>query len=139
MNATYNGKKYIILIFDRKFAYRMYLCSKTWQMNTTIRIQHIWISLGTKFHLNQIVLSISTEFTKKWYSVFLGQRKNLSITIEFSLFELIKTPNIILNSEFWTKFFCFTQKEYFWSKREKLIIVIEFSMFWISLDPKFYL
>ena len=31
------------------------------------RLQYIWISLGTKFHLKQTISDFWTKFTQKWY------------------------------------------------------------------------
>ena len=50
------------------------------------RIQHTLIILGPKFHLEQTILSFWTRFAQKGYSQ--PKRKNLNITIEFSIFEL---------------------------------------------------
>ena len=63
------------------------------------RIQYIWISLQTKFHLNQTILSFWNKFAQKWY--FWSKRENLHAAIKFSIFELVYIPAVILNGLFW--------------------------------------
>ena len=60
------------------------------------RVHHIWNSLGTKFHHNQTILPFWTKFAQKRYCR--SERENLNITIEFSIFELIWSPDFTLNN-----------------------------------------
>ena len=62
------------------------------------RIQYICISLQTKFHLNQTILSFWNKFAQKWY--FWSKRENLHAAIKFSIFELVYIPAVILNGLF---------------------------------------
>ena len=65
-NSTYSNLgtklhiKQAIMIFRVKFAKKFYFQSKTNEHNQTI--QHIWISLGIKFHLNKTVLPFWNKF-----------------------------------------------------------------------------
>ena len=85
------------------------------------RIQHIWISLDTKFHLNQTILPFWTKFPQKW--VFWPKIKNLIITIDLSIFAVVFILNKIWIS--WT----FAQNRYFGPRTGQMYIKIEPSKF----------
>ena len=103
------------------------------------RIQHIRISLSTKFHLKLLILIFSTKFAqkrisgqkpKKWTSQ--KQKKSehhhwiLHIPIGLAIKFQLKLIILIL----WTKF---AQKGYFRSKTKKANITIEFCIFQLDL------
>ena len=54
-------------------------------------IQHIWISAGTKFQLQLIILTFWTKFAQKGY--FHSKAKKENSIIEFCIFELVLVTN----------------------------------------------
>ena len=61
------------------------------------RIQDIRISLDSKFHLKQTILSFWTKFAQTGYSQ--NKLEKVNITIEFSIFELFQMPNFNLRRQ----------------------------------------
>ena len=91
-NFTHHRK---ILIFSTKFAQKC--ISGTQQNKATLPSSSPYLnSLGTKFHHNQTILPFWTKFAQKRYCR--SERENLNITIEFSIFELIWSPDFTLNN-----------------------------------------
>ena len=76
------------------------------------QIQHIWIGLSTKFHLKKTILFFWTKFAPKGY--LQSKTEKVNITMEFSIFELVKMPSFILKRKFW----------YFWSKSVAKVLFI---------------
>ena len=91
-NFTHHRK---ILIFSTKFAQKC--ISGTQQNKSTLPSSSPYLnSLGTKFQHNQTILPFWTKFAQKRYCR--SERENLNITIEFSIFELIWSPDFTLNN-----------------------------------------
>ena len=91
------GTSYTILKNTQFSFFRFPVQNRTYQNRAYEhhhRIQHIWISLDTKFHLNQTILPFWTKFPQKW--VFWPKIKNLIITIDLSIFAVV----FILNRKF---------------------------------------
>ena len=55
------------------------------------------ISLGNK--LKEIILIFWTKFTQNGF--FRSKLENVSMTIEFSIFEIVYIPNFSLKRQFW--------------------------------------
>ena len=60
---------------------------------------HIGISPCTKFRLKQLTLNFRTKFAQKEY--FGSKTKEVNITIEFFVFELVIVPNFSWNRQYW--------------------------------------
>ena len=72
--------------------------TKTKQTKTTIEFP-ICIRLSTEFQIKLAILIFGEDLPKQGIS---GQkRKNVNITIEFYIFELVSLPNMSLNWQFW--------------------------------------
>ena len=57
-------------------------------------IRYIWVSLGTKFHLDQTILLFWIKFAQKRYSR--SKIGSLDITIIFRIFRIIYVPNLFI-------------------------------------------
>ena len=103
------------------------------------QIQHIRITLSTKFHYKQTVLIFWTRCGQKGH--FQSKEWQKGVTTEFSIFRLVQDLSrfitkicldlcwFILNRQFWFFLTTFAPKGYFQSKIENTSITIEFSIF----------
>ena len=55
------------------------------------QIQHIWISLGCKFHLKQIIIVFWTKFSQKWWN-----NQSCLLKIKFGIKTTVNTLNSIV-------------------------------------------
>ena len=116
-----------LFIFWTKFVQKVYFLFKNRTNDYHHKIQYTGIGLGTKFHLNQIILPFWVKFAPKgfFWSIIKATTYNHIIPhIWISLgtnFHLIQTGVI-----FWTKY---APKRCFLSKAGQMTIAIEFSIF----------
>ena len=96
----------------------MNLLHKTCKIRSKTEKGSIYIrnSLGTKFQLELTVFNFWTTLTQKG---LIFKTKNMKITIQFYIFELVEVQNFNLNKQYWFFETNFTQKGYFRSKAEK--------------------
>ena len=87
------------MIFWIKFAQKGFFPSKTEESKHHHWIQHIPISLHSKFYFKQIIRNFGTKFIQKRY--FQSRKEKGNITIEFCIFELVTVGNFSLNWQFW--------------------------------------
>ena len=132
------------MIFWTKFTQKGYSSFKSEKVNITIEFCIFKLVSVANFKLKLLtILTFWTKFTQIGY--LRSKSEKVNITIEFCIFELFynqfhrvnfrysvsycigtKFQNKLTILAFWTKF---AQKEYFWSKAEKVNTTIRFCIF----------
>ena len=104
---------------------------------TFIKIYHQDLSWFMLVYLEQTVLFFFTTFAPKGY--FQSKIENMSITIEFNIFEFLSSSCFSLKRQFWFFWNKFALKRVFFSvENRKIKHHHRIKHIWISLDAKFH-